>query len=209
VPAVQADQALDVAVSLRVAVAEVVRLVDEQHVGVAIRPGVELLAPHLLLRQDRHGNVRLAKLVPPHLAQARRADHQRLLPQVVGEVLQQLLADPRLAQANGVGDHHAIVAREDLPRLLDGILLKLRKLHSRAGRRGCRLGSEVVTEILVEGLHVDLPRRVLLAAELRCIEQVDQVILEVTGILPLPLVPLLKIDHRPRPHLALHKLPCL
>ena len=43
---------------------------------------------------------------------------------MVGKVLQQLLADPRLAQSHRIGDQHAVVTGQDAAGLLDGIVLE-------------------------------------------------------------------------------------
>lgn len=45
--------------------------------------------------------------------------------QELGVVLQQLFANPGLAQANTIGNHHSIITSQDLTSLLDYILLKI------------------------------------------------------------------------------------
>jgi hypothetical protein len=51
------------------------------------------------------------------------------------------------------------------------------------------IGTQVLFEVLVERLHVQLIRRILQLSKLRGIQQGDQVVLEVSGILPLTLEP--------------------
>jgi hypothetical protein len=59
---------------------------------------------------------------------------------------------------------------------------------------------EVVFEVLVKRLQVDVIRSVLVCAELRRIEQLNDVILEIPGIPPLPLEPLVQLGDRTRTH---------
>ena len=42
---------------------------------------------------------------------------------MIGEVFEQFLADPGLAEAHAIGNHHTIVARQDFARFLDSVLL--------------------------------------------------------------------------------------
>ena len=77
-----------------------------------------------------------SELLLPHRPERRRADDQRLLPAVIGEVLEQLLADPGLAQSHRVGDQHAVVAGEDAAGLLDRILLELGQVDGAAAELG-------------------------------------------------------------------------
>ncbi len=137
-----------------------------------------------------------------HIAQRGRADDDRLLTAVVGEVLEQLLADPGLAQAHAVGDEDAVVPGEDPPGLLHGILLEFRQVHGAAARPG-GIGLEVLLEILEERLGVDLVRGVFLGAELAGVEQLDEISLEVDRLGPLLLVPPHQVRDGPGPDLAL------
>ena len=117
-----------------------------------------------------------------------RADDDRLLAAVVGEVLEQFLADPRLAQAHRVGDQHAVVAGQDAAGLLDRVFLELGQIDGAASELR-RVVAQLLLEVLVEGLDVDLVGRVFLGAELAGVEQLDQVVLEVAAVGPLPLEP--------------------
>src|SRR2546423_10863277 len=92
--------------------------------------------------------------------------------------------------AHAIGNHHTIVARQDFARFLDSILLEFAQFHHRAGAGRsilCRI--EIVSEVLEDGFHIDLVGSVGPAPEFGGVEQVDQCLLEVTGSLPLPLVP--------------------
>ena len=132
--------------------------------------------------------VALASSSLPHFPQRGRADDHGLLAAVVGEVFEQLLADPGLAQAHGIGDQHAVVAGQDAAGLLDGILLELGQVHGAAAQlRGVL--AKLFLEVFVQGLGVDLVGRVLLRAELAGVQQLDQVVLEIHRVGPLPLVP--------------------
>ena len=127
---VGADDALQVLVTLGGAVTEVVGLVDKDDVGVTDRACVKPRLAQLLLGHDGSGDGGVPKLVGPHLAEGCRADDQRLLPQVVGIVLQQLLPDPGLAQAHRVSNQDPVVAGKDPAGLLDRVLLELGQLHA-------------------------------------------------------------------------------
>ena len=87
------------------------------------------------------------------------------MPHVVGVVFEQLLTNPCLAQPNGIGDHHAVVTRQNPPCLFDGILLKFGQLDRRTCR-SFRFLIEVVLEVFVQRFHIDFEWRVLFAAEL-------------------------------------------
>ena len=182
-PPLQLDQRVQGQVAVRLVVAEVVALVDQDHVGVAVGCGVERVPAQLLHADDLGGDGGAGQLPLPHLPQRGRADDDGLLAAVVGEVLQQLLADPGLAQAHGVGDQHAVVAGQDAAGLLDGVLLELGQVHGAAAElRG--VFAELLLEVLVQGLGVDLVGRVLLRAELAGVEQLDQVVLEIHRVAP-------------------------
>jgi hypothetical protein len=63
----------------------------------------------------------------------------------------------------------AVVARQNLARLLYRVFLELRQIDGRAAGR-LRSGVEVVLEVLEQCLQVDVVRRVLVGAELRGVE---------------------------------------
>lgn len=196
---------LDRAVALGGLVAEIVRFVDQHQIGVGPRCRLEALPPQLLLREHARGDGGRLKLPLPHFAQAGRAHDQRLLAHVVGIIFEQLLADPGFPQPDRIGDQHAVVAGQNLAGLLDRVFLEFGKLDGRT----CSLRRFVpkfVLEVLVERLHVDLERRVLPATELGGVEQLDQLVLEFARVDPLPFVPSLEVDDRPRANLALEQL---
>ena len=123
---------------------------------------------------------------------------------MIGRILQQLLADPGLAQAHRIGDEHAVVAGQDAARLLDGILLEAGQFHRRADARQRQpVAAQFVAEVLVERLEVDLVGRVLVSAELRFVQQRDEVGLEVAGFAPAGVVPVQQLQDGPRADLAL------
>ena len=168
--AVQLDHRVQGQVAVGLVVAEVVRLVEQDHVGIAVGRGIERIPAKLLHADDLGGDGGAGQFSLPHLPQGGRADDDGLLAAVVGEVFEELLADPGLAQAHGVGDQHAIVAGQDAAGLLDGILLELGQVHGAAAQlRGVL--AKLFLEVLVQRLRVDLVGRVLLRAELAGVEQ--------------------------------------
>jgi hypothetical protein len=64
-------------------------------------------------------------------------------------------------------------------------------------------------EVLVERLPVDLVGSVFFATELGGVEQVDQLLLEVSSFGPLPLVPLFQVDNGAGTDLAFEQLTVL
>jgi len=201
---VERQQPLEGRVARGAPVAEVVRLVYQHDIHVGQAAQVEIVLPQLLLREHHGRDGCGLQLVLPHGAQRCGTDHERLLALVVCEILEQLLADPRLAQPDRISDEHAIVARQDTPRLLDRVLLKLRKLHGRAGCGGLHgLTSQVIAEVLEERLHIDFVRGVLPAAELRVFQDLDQPFLEILGQPPLIVVPVHQVQDGARADFAL------
>ena len=111
---------------------------------------------------------------------------------MVGEVFEQLLTDPGFSEADRVGDHHAVVTCQDLARLLHRVFLELGQIDGRPAR-GQLLRIKVVFEVLEQRFQVDVVRRVLVGTELRGVEQLDQVRLEVPRGCPLALEPLIQL----------------
>ena len=187
--AVELDHRVQGQVAVRLVVAEVVALVDQDHVGIAVgRRHRSVSRPSSSMPTIWAAMVARGQFPLPHLPQRGRADDDGLLAAVVGEVFEELLADPGLAQAHGVGDQHAVVAGQDAAGLLDGVVLELGQVHGAAAElRGVL--AKFFLEVFVQGLGVDLVGRVLLRAELAGVEQLDQVVLEIDRVGPLPLVP--------------------
>ncbi len=195
-PVIGGQDALEVLVAPGVAIAEVVAFVHQQDIGVLHISTIEFVATQAFLGDDACGDSGAEQFVVPHLLQGGGADDQRLVALVISEVFQQFLADPGFAEAHAVGDHHAVVSRQDFARLLDGVLLEFAQFDHRAGTGPSILTIEVVAEVLEDGLHVDLVGAVGFAPELGGVEQIDQVLLEVAGSFPLPFVPRREIANR-------------
>ncbi len=200
--AVELDQRVEGQVAVRLVVAEVVRLVQEDHVGVAVGRGVERVPAKLLHADDLGGDGGAGQFSLPHVPKRGGADDDGLLAAVVGEIFEQLLADPGLAQADGVRNQHAVVAGQDAAGLLDSVLLELGEVHGAAAQFRSVL-AQLFLEILVQRLGVDLVGRVLLRAELAGVEQLDEGVLEIHRIGPLALVPAHQVGDGPGADLAL------
>jgi hypothetical protein len=153
----------------------------------------------------RAGMVASLQLGLPHGAQGGGADDERLFALVVGVILEQLLADPGLAQADRVGDHDAVVAGQDAARLLHRVVLELGQLDGGAGGGRRRLAVQVVAEVLVERLHVDFVGRVLAPAELGVFQNLDEAGFVIARLAPLLLVPAGEVHDGPRADLALEQ----
>ena len=127
---------------------------------------------------------------------------------MVGKVLQKFLPDPCFAKTDRIRHHHPVVARQNLPSLSDRIFLELGQVHSRpADTLGRTI--QIVLEVFEQCLHVNLIRRVLELAELRCVQKSDKIVLEISCILPLPFIPLLQLYDGSSTDLALDKLAVL
>jgi hypothetical protein len=179
-----------------------VAFVNQDHVGIAVGRGVKRIPAKFLHADDLSGDGSVVKFPSPHFSQRGRTDHDGLLAAVVGEIFQELLANPGLAQANGVGDQNAVVAGQDAAGFLGGIFLELGQVHGAAPKlRG--ILAKLFPEVFVEGLRVDLVGRVLLGAELAGVQKLDEVVFEVHRVGPLPFVPGHQVGDRPRPDLTL------
>ena len=55
---------------------------------------------------------------------------------MIGEIFEELLADPGLAQSDRIGDEHAVVTGEDAAGLFDGIVLEFGQFDGAAAQRG-------------------------------------------------------------------------
>ncbi len=109
---------------------------------------------------------------------------------MVSIVFEQFLADPGLAKPDAIGNHDAIVAGKYLTRLFHGIFLKFAQVNCRTHTGSVIRLLQVVTEVLEDGLHVDLVGGIFFAPKLGGIDQVQQLVLEIAGSFPLSLVPL-------------------
>lgn len=67
--AVEANEALQVLVALGIAVAEVVRLIDQDHISVTAVFDGEVELAQLFLRHDNRRDRRVLQLLLPHIAQ--------------------------------------------------------------------------------------------------------------------------------------------
>src|SRR5712692_632343 len=109
---------------LRVAVAKVVAFVHKHDIGIVYLAAIEFVTSQHLLGDDMGGNACAEQFVAPHLLQGGWTDDQGLVALVIGVILKQFLADPGFAKAHAIGNHDAIVTRQDFARLLHGILLE-------------------------------------------------------------------------------------
>src|SRR5208337_906012 len=204
--AIELDDRIESEVAVRLLVAEVVALVDQDHVKVGVGLGVEVRPAKLLAAKNRRRNRGRLEFLRPHGSQRRRADDERLLAAMVSEVLKQFLADPGLPKSHGVGDQHSVVSEEDAAGLLHRVLLELGEIDGApAELRGVH--PELLLEVLVKGLDVDLIGRVLLTSKLAGVEKVDQVVLEVDRLRPPGLIPGHEVGDGSGTYLTLDKAP--
>ena len=177
------QEILDHRIPLSFRIAQVVAFVDDDQLVEPFPAGVKLLGNRARL----HLEVVLLCVLPPHLPQIRRTDHQRRRSKRFLVELRDRTGGNRLAQTDHIANHRTATLFQMAHRKLDRCLLEIKQLCIKR-RRQMVLGNTLsrLTAEVIHDLQIHLVRRRTIHRRPTLVQNLNQVLGNVDGEVVIP-----------------------